>query len=62
MNRDKDNLHKTPELMRIEKVPEKINLINHPKLKKRKINFRDFSNASMSSTEFWNNEIDEEVW
>lgn len=51
----------------IEEIPEKdilniIDFIQYLKLKREKDLYRDLQNASESSMDFWNNDIDDEVW
>lgn len=51
----------------IEEIPEKdlaevIDFVQFIKLKREKELFKDLQKASESSTKFWNNDIDDEVW
>ena len=62
MNTAKDYLHKLIDEIGLDEVPEIIDFVEYLKIKKDKSNFKDLSDASMSSTEFWNNESDDEVW
>jgi hypothetical protein len=62
MNTAKDYLHKLIDEIGIDEVPEIIDFVEYLKIKKEKSSFQDFSNASLSSAEFWDNEIDDEVW
>jgi len=43
-------------------IPEVIDFISFLKLKKDKQIFKDLELASESSMDFWNNDIDDEVW
>lgn len=58
----KDYLHKLIDEVSIEEVAEIIDFVEYLKIKKYKSNMKDLSDASSSSTDFWNNEIDDEVW
>ncbi len=62
MNTTKDYLHKLIEEIGLDEVPEIIDFVEFLRIKKEKSSFQDFSNASVSSAVFWNNEIDDEVW
>lgn len=62
MNTAKDYLHKLIDEIGLEEVPEIIDFVEYLKIKREKSNFQDLTEASMSSTGFWNNEIDDEVW
>ena len=51
----------------IEEVPDKdildiIDFVQYLKLKREKELFKDLQFSSESSTKFWNNDIDDEVW
>ncbi|HZK44547.1 MAG TPA: DUF2281 domain-containing protein [Syntrophomonadaceae bacterium] len=43
-------------------IPEIIDFIGYLKIKNEIDMFKEFENASNSSLEFWDNEIDDEVW
>ena len=43
-------------------IPEVIDFISFLKIKKDNQTFRDVESASESSMDFWNNDIDDEVW
>lgn len=45
-----------------DKIPEVINFIEYLKIKNEMDTFKELENASNSSMEFWNNDIDDEVW
>ena len=62
MNTAKEYLHKLIDEIGIEEVPEIIDFVEYIKIKREKSNFKDLTDASQSSTVFWNNEIDDEVW
>ncbi|MCY6483816.1 DUF2281 domain-containing protein [Clostridium aestuarii] len=51
----------------IEKIPENqisevIDFIGYLKVKREKELYKDLQKASESSLDFWNNDIDDEVW
>ena len=58
----KDYLHKLIDEVSKEEIAEIIDLVEYLKIKKEKNNMKDLLDASNSSTDFWNNEIDDEVW
>lgn len=62
MNTAKEYLHKLIDEIGMEEVPEIIDFVEYLKIKREKSNFQDLAEASMSSTRFWDNEIDDEVW
>ncbi len=62
MNTAKDYLHKLIDEIGLDEVTEIIDFVEYLKIKKEKSAFKELSEASMSSTEFWNNEVDDEVW
>lgn len=43
-------------------IPEVIDFVQYLKIKREKDLYKDLQKASESSAEFWNNEIDDEVW
>ena len=43
-------------------IPQVIDFIGYLKVKNEVDVFRELENASNSSIEFWNNDIDDEVW
>ena len=43
-------------------IPEVIDFIGYLKIKNELEVLRELENASSSSMEFWNNDIDDEVW
>lgn len=43
-------------------IPEVIDFIGYLKIKNEIEIFRELENSSNSSMEFWNNDIDDEVW
>lgn len=43
-------------------VPEVIDFVSYLKLKKEKEIFKELEMASESSLDFWNNDLDDEVW
>ncbi|MDK2804828.1 MAG: hypothetical protein PWR23_1837 [Peptostreptococcaceae bacterium] len=58
----KDYLHKLIDEVSKEEIAEIIDFVEYLKIKKEKNNMKDLLDASNSSTDFWNNEIDDEVW
>ena len=58
----KDYLHKLIDEASKEEIAEIIDFVEYLKIKKEKNNMKDLLDASNSSTDFWNNEIDDEVW
>lgn len=45
-----------------DKIPEIINYIGYLKIKGEVDIFKELKKASNSSMEFWNNDVDDEVW
>lgn len=45
-----------------ESIPKLIDFIGYLKFKNEMDMFKELENASNSSMEFWNNDIDDEVW
>jgi hypothetical protein len=43
-------------------ILEVIDFVEYLKLKNKKELYKDLEEASNSSTDFWNNDIDDEVW
>lgn len=43
-------------------IPEVIDFIGYLKIKKDNETFRDLEQLSESSMDFWDNELDDEVW
>ena len=62
MNTARDYLHQLIEQITDKEIPEAIDFLEYLKLKKTKEEFKDLEDASLSSTDFWNNDIDDEVW
>jgi len=62
MNTARDYLHQLIEQITDKEIPEAIDFLEYLKLKKAKEEFKDLEDASLSSTDFWNNDIDDEVW
>jgi len=62
MNTSRDYLHQLIEQITDKEIPEAIDFLEYLKLKKTKEEFKDLEDASLSSTDFWNNDIDDEVW
>ena len=58
----KDYLHKLIDEVSKEEIAEIIDFVEYLKIKKEKNNMKDLLDASNSSTDFWNSEIDDEVW
>lgn len=58
----KRDLHKFIDEVDIEEIQEIIDFVEYLKIKKEKNNMKDLLDASKSSTDFWNNKIDDEVW
>jgi len=44
------------------KIPEELDFIGYIKFKNESYVFKELSEASESSMEFWYNDIDDEVW
>lgn len=44
------------------KIPEVIDFIGYLKIKSERDMFKELEEASKSSMEFWDNDIDDEVW
>ena len=62
MNTAKSKLIKLIEEMPDNQVSEVIDFVSYLKLKREKELFKELENASQSSMEFWDNDIDDEVW
>ena len=62
MNVAKKVLHELIEEIPDKDIAEVIDFVEFLKLKREKELFKDLQKASESSTEFWNNDIDDEVW
>jgi hypothetical protein len=62
MNTAKQILHRLIEEIPDSQVPEIIDFISFIKSKKENELFKDLEFASQSSVDFWNNDIDDEVW
>ncbi|MGB4438603.1 MAG: DUF2281 domain-containing protein [Sedimentibacter sp.] len=62
MNSAKRVLYELIEVTPDKDIPDIIDYIQFLKLKREKETFKDLQNASESSIEFWNNNIDDEVW
>jgi hypothetical protein len=62
MNTSREYLHQLIEQITDKEIPEAIDFLEYLKLKKAKEEFKDLEDVSLSSTEFWNNDIDDEVW
>lgn len=62
MNTAKKILYKLIEEIPENQIPEVIDFISFLKNKKENEIFKDLISASESSIEFWNNDIDDEVW
>jgi hypothetical protein len=62
MDTAKKILYKLIEEIPENQIPEVIDFISFLKNKKDNEAFKDLTSASESSIEFWNNDIDDEVW
>lgn len=62
LNTAKQILYRLIEEVPDNQLPEIIDFINFLKSKKDKEVFKDLELTSQSSIDFWNNEIDDEVW
>jgi hypothetical protein len=62
MNTAKDYIHKLISELSDGDLPEVIDYIEYLKSKKNKTDHLELQKASLSSTSFWNNKIDDEVW
>jgi len=62
MSTAKQILYRLIEEIPDSQVPEIINYIYFIKSKKENELFKDLELASQSSIDFWNNDIDDEVW
>ncbi len=58
----KRDLHKLIDEVEIKEIQEIIDFVEYLKIEKEKNNMKDLLYASKSSTDFWNNKIDNEVW
>lgn len=62
MNTAKDYIHKLISELSDGDLPEVIDYIEYLKSKKNKTDHLELQKASLSSTSFWDNKIDDEVW
>lgn len=62
MNTAKDYIHKLIDELSEKELPEVIDYIEYIKSKKMKEDHLDLQMASQSSTIFWDNQTDDEVW
>jgi len=62
MNAARKILLKLIEQIPDSQIPEIIDFIGYLKMKKENEIFKDLESASESSLDFWDNEIDDEVW
>mgnify|MGYP001016894154 CR=1 FL=1 len=62
MNAAKRILIKLIEDMPENQVPEVIDFVSYLNTKREKELFKELEKASESSLDFWNNDIDDEVW
>lgn len=62
INTSKDILFNLIEGIPENEISEVIDFIGYLKTKREKELYRDLQKASESSLDFWNNDIDEEVW
>jgi hypothetical protein len=62
MNTARKILLKLIEQIPDSQIPEIIDFIGYLKMKKENEIFKDLESASESSLDFWDNEIDDEVW
>ncbi|MCY6958460.1 DUF2281 domain-containing protein [Clostridium brassicae] len=62
MNTAKEILFNLIEEIPENEISEVIDFIGYLKLKREKELYKDLQRASESSLDFWNNDIDDEVW
>lgn len=62
VNRARQILHKLVDEIPDQQLGEVVDFIQFLKSKKEKVLMKELENASQSSTDFWDNEIDDEVW
>jgi hypothetical protein len=62
MNTARKILHKLVDEIPENHIAEVVDFITFLKLKKENLVFKELEAASQSSVEFWNNDIDDEVW
>ncbi|AYF55233.1 MULTISPECIES: hypothetical protein [Clostridium] len=62
MNTAKEILFNLIEEIPENEISEVIDFIGYLKLKREKELYKDLQKASESSLDFWNNDIDDEVW
>jgi len=62
MNTAKDYLHKLIDEIDSDELSEIIDFVEYLRIKRAKPDFSDLMAACESSTDFWNNAIDDEVW
>ncbi|WP_071060836.1 DUF2281 domain-containing protein [Andreesenia angusta] len=62
MNTAKEILLKLIEDIPENQIPEVIDFLGYLKMKNEKELYKDLEQASQSSMDFWDNDIDDEVW
>jgi len=62
MSINKDELRKLIETIPEQDAAEVLDFIGYLKMKRDRDAFHKLEQASITSTEFWNNPIDDEVW
>jgi hypothetical protein len=62
MSAAKDFLYKIIDEIPENQLPEVINFVQFLKVKREKELLNQIQNSSMSSTDFWDNQVDDEVW
>jgi hypothetical protein len=59
---NKDELRKLIETIPEQDAAEVLDFIGYLKMKRDRDSFHELEQASITSTEFWNNLVDDEVW
>lgn len=62
MNTSKEILLKLLDEIPEGQIPEVIDFVGYLKAKHERETFKDLEEASQSSMDFWDNDIDDEVW
>jgi hypothetical protein len=59
---NKEELKKLIDTIPEQDAAEVLDFIGYLKMKRDRDGFKDLEKASMTSTEFWDNPVDDEVW
>ena len=62
MQSAQQKIHKIAESLSVSQLNEVISFMLFVKIREENQNFYDLADLSLSSTDFWDNDIDDEVW